>query len=48
MLAAGPARTAYTFEKPLVRLVRELAQRRAHRHIRVERGDIRIEVSTAH
>ena len=48
MLAAGPARTEYTFEKPLVRLVRELARRRAHRHIRVERGDIRIEVSTAH
>ena len=31
MLAAGPMQTAYTFEKPLVRLVRELAERRITR-----------------
>jgi len=33
---------------PLVRLVRELALRREHRYICLERGDIRIEINTAH
>jgi oxaloacetate decarboxylase alpha subunit len=47
MLAAGPACTEYTFEKPLVRLLRELARRRERRHIRFERGDIRIEINAA-
>ena len=28
MLAAGPMQTDYVFEKPLVRLVRELASRK--------------------
>jgi oxaloacetate decarboxylase alpha subunit len=31
MLAAGPMKTEYVFEKPLVRLVRELAKRRVSR-----------------
>jgi hypothetical protein len=31
MIAAGPTRTDYTFEKPLVRLVRELAARKVAR-----------------
>jgi hypothetical protein len=31
MLAAGPMVTEYAFEKPLVRLVRELSQRRLSR-----------------
>ena len=31
MKAAGPTKTTYTFEKPLVRLVRELAERRITR-----------------
>jgi len=31
MLAAGPMRTDYVFEKPLVRLVRELASRKMAR-----------------
>jgi oxaloacetate decarboxylase alpha subunit len=31
MIAAGPTRTDYTFEKPLVRLVRELAERKVAR-----------------
>ncbi len=47
MLAAGPARTEYTFEKPLVRLVRELARRREYRHIYFEHGDMRIEINAA-
>ena len=45
MLAAGPTRTAYTFEKPLVRLVRELTRRRKYRHIYIERRDIRIDIN---
>jgi oxaloacetate decarboxylase alpha subunit len=48
MLAAGPARSEYVFEKPLVRLLRELTQRRAYSHICVERGDTRVEINTAH
>jgi oxaloacetate decarboxylase alpha subunit len=31
MLAAGPMKTEYVFEKPLVRLIRELAARRVTR-----------------
>ncbi len=31
MIAAGPTKTDYVFEKPLVRLVRELAARRVAR-----------------
>jgi hypothetical protein len=31
MLAVGPMKTEYAFEKPLVRLVRELAERRLSR-----------------
>jgi hypothetical protein len=31
MIAAGPMRTEYAFEKPLVRLMRELAARRVSR-----------------
>jgi oxaloacetate decarboxylase alpha subunit len=31
MLAAGPMTTEYMFEKPLVRLVRELSERRLSR-----------------
>jgi len=45
MLAAGPTRTAYTFEKPMVRLVRELTRRRKYRHIYIERRDIRIDIN---
>lgn len=45
MLAAGPTRTAYTFEKPLVRLLRELTRRRKYRHIHIERRDIRIDIN---
>jgi oxaloacetate decarboxylase (Na+ extruding) subunit alpha len=39
MRAAGPMQTQYVFEKPLVRLIRELAQRRISRvHFRVAAG----------
>jgi len=45
--AAGPARTEYTFEKPLVRLLREFARRREYRQICLEHGDMRIEINAA-
>lgn len=47
MLATGPARTEYQFEKPLVRLLRELAKRRDRRHIYIERGDVKIEIQSS-
>ena len=47
MLACGPTRTAYQFEKPLVHLVRELVQRREPRHISIERDDVTIEINAA-
>ena len=31
MLAAGPMQTEYSYEKPLVRLIRELAERKITR-----------------
>ena len=48
MLASGPTRTEYTFEKPLVRLVRELVQQQEGRHVIIERGDVTIELNAAH
>jgi len=47
MLAAGPTRTEYSFEKPIVRLVRVLTQQHKYRHIRIEQPDIRIDIHTA-
>ena len=47
MLAAGPTRTDYAFEQPLVRLVRELTQRRRYSRIRLEQGDFRIRIDAA-
>jgi len=48
MVAAGPTRTDYQFEKPLARLLRELVRRREPTHIYIERGDVRIELHAAH
>jgi oxaloacetate decarboxylase alpha subunit len=47
MLAAGPTRLDYAFEKPLVRLLRELARQRRYRHIRVERPGLSISLDMA-
>ena len=44
MLAAGTTCIEYAFEKPLVRLLRELTQPRRYRHIRIERPDMRINI----
>jgi hypothetical protein len=45
MLAAGATRTDYVCEEPAARLKRELAKRAGPRHIVVEKGDLKIEVS---
>ena len=44
MLAAGPTRAEYSFEKPLVRLVRELARRSGYRRLHLESGEMRIDI----
>ena len=48
MVAAGPTRTEYRFEKPLARLARELAQRRKPSNIYIEHGDVKIELHASH
>jgi oxaloacetate decarboxylase alpha subunit len=45
MLAAGPLRTAYYFDKPLVRLLKELAKRPRAGRVYVEKGDLRLELT---
>lgn len=47
MLAAGPTCAEYTFEKPVIRLVRELVQRRQYRHISIREHDLRIDIVTS-
>ncbi len=44
MLAAGPMRTEYHFDKPVVRLLRELAKRRSPARIFISKGDFRLEL----
>jgi oxaloacetate decarboxylase alpha subunit len=44
MLAAGPMRVEYYFEKPVVRLLRELAQRRNPARIFIAKGETRLEL----
>lgn len=44
MLAAGPTRTEYDFENPVLRLVHELTKQRKYRHIRIEQRDLRIDI----
>jgi oxaloacetate decarboxylase alpha subunit len=47
MLATGAMRTEYHFEKPILRLLNELAKRRTPARIYIEKGPIRIEISPA-
>jgi oxaloacetate decarboxylase alpha subunit len=47
MLAAGPMKTEFSYDKPIVRLLRELAQRPRMGRIYVEKGDLRLEVNSA-
>jgi oxaloacetate decarboxylase alpha subunit len=44
MMAAGPMRTEYHFDKPVVRLLRELAKRRSPARIFISKGDFRLEL----
>ena len=47
MRAAGPLRTAYYFDKPVVRLLKELAQRPRPGRVDVEKGALRLTVDGA-
>lgn len=47
MLAAGPMQTEYYFDKPIVRLLRELANRRTLGHVSISKGSMRLEISPA-
>lgn len=44
MQAAGPMRTEYHFDKPLVRLLKELALRRIPGRVFISKGDFRLEL----
>ena len=44
MRAAGAMRTEYFFDKPLVRLLKELAKRRTPGRIAISKGDLRLEL----
>ena len=48
MLAAGPMKTEYYFDKPIVRLLQELAKRRHPGRIYIEKGAMRLELGRAH
>ena len=43
MLAAGPVKTEYSFETPIVRLLKELTKRPRLRHVYIETGGCRLE-----
>ena len=45
MLAAGPTKTRYEFNRPLVDLLKELTTRRKHRHVYIEKGALRLELN---
>jgi len=47
MLAAGPTRTAYSVESPLVRLLEELARRPKLGRVFVQKGDVTLEIGAA-
>ena len=47
MQAAGPMQTDYHFDRPLVRLLRELAKRPRAGRVHVEKGDFRLTVGSA-
>jgi oxaloacetate decarboxylase alpha subunit len=44
MLSAGPMRTEYHFDKPLVRLLRDLARRRNLGRVHISKGALRLEL----
>lgn len=45
MLAAGPMQTRYFFDKPLVRLMKELAKRPRAGRVYIEKGNLKLELS---
>jgi oxaloacetate decarboxylase alpha subunit len=45
MLAAGPTKTEYIFETPIVKLLRELAHRPRFRHVHVQKGALRLDLA---
>jgi len=45
MLAAGPMQTAWHFDKPLVRLLKELAKRPRAGRVYVEKDDLKLELT---
>ena len=47
MLAAGAMRTEYSFDKPIVHLLKELAKRPRAGRIFIEKGDLRLEMNGA-
>jgi oxaloacetate decarboxylase alpha subunit len=48
MLASGAMRTEYFFEKPILRLLKELAKRPTRARIYIEKGPLRLEVGPAY
>ena len=44
---AGPMRTVYHFEKPIVRLLKELAKRPRAGRIHIEKGDFKLELNAS-
>ena len=46
MLAAGPLQTEYRFEKPLVRLLNELAKRPRFKHVYLDGNALRLELDS--
>ena len=44
MLAAGPIKTEYTIDQPLVRFIRDLTKRTKFTHVVVEKGDLKLEI----
>jgi len=44
MLAAGPMKTEYRFDRPLVRFLDEIAKRKNFKHIYITKGDIHVEI----
>ena len=47
MLAAGPMQTTYSFDRPLIRLLKELAKRPRAGRVHVEKGRLRLTVGSA-
>lgn len=45
MLAAGPMKTQYEFDKPVLHLLNELTKRRKYKHVYIEKGPVRLELN---